>query len=201
MGINKGGNRDFVPMQVADEERHRMSGGNAATTRKMPIWQQVTGLLALSCLCVALLRVVTSVPPGPYLSTIMPSILSTGNSRACSYDTRVRRILAKYPLIDGHNDLAILIREVYKNHLTDDFHHRFEHGNLAGHVDKPRIKDGHYGGAFWSAFYTCPGNISDFSDRAYNPSRNVPTPASIPADTVQSFAPPWNSLTSTSVYS
>lgn len=122
------------------------------------------GLLILLCLCAVFVE-------GHFDSKFTPDFFNqTFRPSALTYEQKALRILEKHPMIDGHNDLAIRIREVYNNHLTDDFHNRFRHGNLSGHIDEPRIKAGRYGGAFWSAFYLCPDNISDFSNEAYDPS-------------------------------
>lgn len=85
------------------------------------------------------------------------------------YHEKAVKILNSHPLIDGHNDLLIMMRERYAGHITDGFIDKFEHGGLEGQVDVPRIKDGHMGGAFWSAFWLCQNNISDYSDEAYGP--------------------------------
>ncbi|KAG9229487.1 membrane dipeptidase-like protein [Amylocarpus encephaloides] len=83
-------------------------------------------------------------------------------------EQRVNRILADTPLIDGHNDLAILIRFLYNNRIYDDkFTKPFEDGGMYAHVDLPRLKEGKNGGAFWSAFVPCPSNNSDFTDSNY----------------------------------
>ncbi|KAG0645298.1 dipeptidase [Hyphodiscus hymeniophilus] len=83
-------------------------------------------------------------------------------------DERVTRILEDTPLIDGHNDLAIMIRLLYGNHIYDDkFKEPFEKGGLSGHVDLPRLKKGKNGGAFWAAYVPCPKNGTDFSDENY----------------------------------
>lgn len=72
---------------------------------------------------------------------------------------------------DGHNDLAILIRAVYNNRIYDErFARPFTEGGLAGHVDIPRLRAGMSGGAFWSVFWPCPENGSDYSDENYAPS-------------------------------
>lgn len=86
-----------------------------------------------------------------------------------SLKDRVSGILEGTPLIDGHNDLAILIRGAYKNKLHDqDFRDKFSHGGLELNVDLPRLQAGQVGGAFWSAFVVCPENASDdFSDESY----------------------------------
>lgn len=84
---------------------------------------------------------------------------------------RALEILTENPLIDGHNDLAILVRVLYKNHIYDtSFEKEWEKGGLTGHVDVPRIRRGKYGGAFWSAFMPCQSDVNDFSDEAYYPS-------------------------------
>ena len=69
---------------------------------------------------------------------------------------------------DGHNDLAILIRYVYRNRINDaEFSSAFEETGLPYHVDLPRLRAGRMGGAFWSAFVPCPHNGNDFSDENY----------------------------------
>jgi membrane dipeptidase len=68
----------------------------------------------------------------------------------------------------------ILIRARFKNRIYDkSFAKPFEKGGLVGHVDIPRITEGKYGGAFWSAFMPCPRNGSDYSDANYAPSRSM----------------------------
>ncbi|PMD31970.1 hypothetical protein L207DRAFT_500327 [Hyaloscypha variabilis F] len=72
-------------------------------------------------------------------------------------EQRVNKILTNTPLIDGHNDLAILITFLTQNQIYDDrFKKPFEDGGLEQHVDLPRLKEGMVGGAFWSAFVPCP---------------------------------------------
>ncbi|KAF8850467.1 hypothetical protein BDZ45DRAFT_731541 [Acephala macrosclerotiorum] len=83
-------------------------------------------------------------------------------------EQRVHRILSDTPLIDGHNDLAIVIRFAFENHIYDDkFKKPFEEGGLPYHVDLPRLRQGMNGGAFWSAFVPCPKDGLDFSDANY----------------------------------
>ena len=83
-------------------------------------------------------------------------------------EERASAILTHTPLIDGHNDLAILIRERYNNHINDEkFQKLFSEGGMPAHVDLPRLKEGKVGGAFWSAFIPCPKNGSDFSNENY----------------------------------
>lgn len=77
-----------------------------------------------------------------------------------------------YTTIDGHNDLAIMIRFAFDNHIYDDkFKKPFEEGGLPYHVDLPRLRQGMNGGAFWSAFVPCPKDGLDFSDANYADSK------------------------------
>lgn len=80
------------------------------------------------------------------------------------------KVLTENPLIDGHNDLLILIRALWGSHIyNDNFTKPFEEGGMPGHFDFPRAKAGQLGGSFWSAFMPCPADGLDFSDEAYAP--------------------------------
>lgn len=84
--------------------------------------------------------------------------------------TGARKVLKENPLIDGHNDLLILIRAIYGNHIYyDNFTTPLETGGMPGQFDFPRAKSGQLGGSFWSAFMPCPADGFDFSDEAYAP--------------------------------
>lgn len=73
--------------------------------------------------------------------------------------------------LDGHNDLAILIRFLNNNHIYDgNFTKKFEQGGMPAQVDLPRLKQGKVGGAFWAAFVPCPKNGSDYSTENYDKS-------------------------------
>ena len=57
---------------------------------------------------------------------------------------------------------------MYQNKLySDGFTSHFQDGQLAGHVDLPRLKAGKVGGSFWSAWTPCPEDGLDFSDGNY----------------------------------
>ncbi|KUI71067.1 hypothetical protein VM1G_07266 [Cytospora mali] len=92
----------------------------------------------------------------------LPSVLTI--------EERVKEILTFTPLIDGHNDLPIMIRVLYGNHINNEtFQTPFETGKSPGHVDLARLREGMNGGAFWSVFWECPDNMTDFSDEIYAP--------------------------------
>ncbi|KAL2879446.1 hypothetical protein SGCOL_005311 [Colletotrichum sp. CLE4] len=88
-------------------------------------------------------------------------------------EERAHNILSHTPLIGatalhGHNDLPILVRGFFNNHIYEkNFTEPFENGGLVGHVDLPRLRKGQNGGAFWSVYTPCPANGSDFSDENY----------------------------------
>ncbi|KAJ5813217.1 Peptidase M19 renal dipeptidase [Penicillium robsamsonii] len=91
--------------------------------------------------------------------------------RPRSIEERVQKILSQTPLIDGHDDLPILVRERFHNRVNDrNFTEAFVKGNFPGHVDIPRLKQGRVGGTFWSVFVPCPENGTDLSDENYAPS-------------------------------
>ncbi|PNY20472.1 Dipeptidase [Tolypocladium capitatum] len=74
-----------------------------------------------------------------------------------SVEQRAHRILAHNPLIDGHIDLAVVLRYVYGNRIDNaDFMEAFENGTVPGQVDLLRLRQGQAGGAFWSVYAPCP---------------------------------------------
>jgi len=82
----------------------------------------------------------------------------------------VDKVLSENPLIDGHNDLLILIRAIWGNRIYNyNFTEPFEDGGMVGHFDLPRAEAGMMGGTFWSAFMPCPADGFDFADEVYAP--------------------------------
>lgn len=72
-------------------------------------------------------------------------------------------------LLDGHNDLLIVIRLFYLNHIYGEkFRRTFENGGFEHQVDIPRLSKSQMGGTFWSAFVPCPKNGSlNFENENY----------------------------------
>ncbi|HEY8122223.1 MAG TPA: dipeptidase [Myxococcota bacterium] len=63
---------------------------------------------------------------------------------------RANALLAKSPVIDGHNDLAISLRlELGPNALSSDYGLQ---QRARGQTDLPRLRAGHVGGQLWSVF-------------------------------------------------
>ncbi|KAK3871896.1 hypothetical protein Pcinc_022984 [Petrolisthes cinctipes] len=70
-------------------------------------------------------------------------------------------ILQEVPLVDGHNDLAMNIRKLHQNQLTD-FHFELNLTQIDPwadytqcHTDLPRLRQGMVGAQFWSAYVPC----------------------------------------------
>ena len=92
-----------------------------------------------------------------------------------SISDRVAKVLSSTPLIDGHNDLAIVIRGAYRNKIYGkNFASAFESGGMVSQVDLPRLKAGHVGGSFWSAYTPCLADGTNFDNDAIH-SRSVMT--------------------------
>lgn len=90
--------------------------------------------------------------------------MSVGYSRPVSIDQRARHILESTPLIDGHIDLPILVQGKFRGKIDNgEWKQSFKNGPFPGHVDIARLRAGLSGGAFWSVYYPCPNNASDFS--------------------------------------
>jgi membrane dipeptidase len=103
----------------------------------------VSALALLTAVCLALAAPVRASEPTGSTPTIDNVELAT----------RVARLLAETPLIDGHNDLPENLREFAKNH-----HDRIDISKDTGHLEEPlqtdipRLRQGKLGGVFWSAF-------------------------------------------------
>ena len=118
--------------------------------RNYLIFVQLFSIIAL--LCVGYTR--------GWIHSLFPSHCSSGASK----------ILAQNPLIDGHNDLLLLLRVIYGNEIyNENFTEPFENGGMVAHFDIPRAEKGQIGGAFWSTFVPCPADGFDFSDENYAP--------------------------------
>ncbi|KAJ8252537.1 hypothetical protein COCON_G00218490 [Conger conger] len=66
-------------------------------------------------------------------------------------------LMTKYPLVDGHNDLALQLRIFRNNRLRQIDLHNFS--NVA--TDINRLRAGHVGGQMFSAYVMCPAQDKD----------------------------------------
>lgn len=83
------------------------------------------------------------------LTAVTPVMAQSGDA---AVDARVRQILRRTPLIDGHNDLPWAIRQGYGNDvhgvdLTTDLSM-----STRLHTDIPRLREGGVGAQFWSVY-------------------------------------------------
>lgn len=75
---------------------------------------------------------------------------------------RANRVLDRYPLIDGHNDLPMVYRQRVRNrvdliNLEEDVKPQWGYS----HTDIPRLRQGKMGAQFWSAFVGCNSQYKD----------------------------------------
>ena len=89
-----------------------------------------------------------------FLVTMIAAVLMAGPvlAQADAGETRVRRILERTPLIDGHNDLPWALRQNHGNdpHAVDLASNLESSTDL--HTDIPRLRAGGVGGQFWSVY-------------------------------------------------
>uniref|UniRef100_A0A4X1UFR8 Dipeptidase n=1 Tax=Sus scrofa TaxID=9823 RepID=A0A4X1UFR8_PIG len=105
-------------------------------------------LLHLLLLLWLLLRPVTraqTAPGAPSAPT------APGTPRAPSLPERARALMRDFPLVDGHNDMPLVVRQFYHNRLQDVNLRNFSHG----HTNLDRLRDGLVGAQFWSAYVPC----------------------------------------------
>jgi membrane dipeptidase len=85
------------------------------------------------------------------LAALLPadSVTAQGPSDDDALLARARELHARFPLIDGHNDLPWEIRQKAGGHLD---HMDFRGPLPAQHTDVPRLRAGGVGGVFWAAY-------------------------------------------------
>ncbi|KAL8882305.1 MAG: hypothetical protein Q9198_000675 [Flavoplaca austrocitrina] len=158
---------DASPEIIRSGDGHMKAVAKDKDSEKLPeqtLTLSLRNLLAILTFVVGIAVIITWLSPGTTGRASWPS----PTVPAGEFMGRVKDILSTNPLIDGHNDLAFLIRYIYGNRIYDTtFTHRFEKGGLEMHVDLPRLQAGQVGGTFWSAFVLCPTNGTDFSDANY----------------------------------
>ncbi|KAK6067112.1 membrane dipeptidase [Seiridium cupressi] len=83
-------------------------------------------------------------------------------------DDRVKRILARTPLIDGHNDLPQQPRACFHGKIHDNEKFDLAKGFQRGMTDIPRLREGAVGGQFWSVCVPCLRSAENFSTPEYS---------------------------------
>lgn len=83
-------------------------------------------------------------------------------------DERVKQVLLRTPLIDGHNDLPQQPRACFHGRIHDNPKFNLEDGFTRGMTDIPRLKQGAVGGQFWSVCVPCLRSAENFSTPEYS---------------------------------
>ncbi|XP_066204655.1 dipeptidase 2-like [Saccopteryx leptura] len=76
---------------------------------------------------------------------------SLGTPSAPNLRELARTLMRDFPLVDGHNDMPLVLRQFYRNRLQDVNLHNFSHGQTS--LD--RLREGLVGAQFWSAYVPC----------------------------------------------
>ncbi|XP_011521573.1 dipeptidase 2 isoform X8 [Homo sapiens] len=84
--------------------------------------------------------------PGTYAPSTTLSSPSTQGLQE-----QARALMRDFPLVDGHNDLPLVLRQVYQKGLQDVNLRNFSYGQTS--LD--RLRDGLVGAQFWSAYVPC----------------------------------------------
>uniref|UniRef100_G1P5S8 Dipeptidase n=1 Tax=Myotis lucifugus TaxID=59463 RepID=G1P5S8_MYOLU len=84
--------------------------------------------------------------PAPLMPPPSPGTPSTPNLRE-----QARALMRDFPLVDGHNDMPLVLRQFYRNQLQNVNLHNFTRGQ----TNLDRLTDGLVGAQFWSAYVPC----------------------------------------------
>ena len=84
------------------------------------------------------------------LSALAAGLAGAAEPPADAALARAREILARHPLIDGHNDLPYVIRDSGKPPRDVESYDLTK--RAAGDTDLPRLREGGVGGQFWSVY-------------------------------------------------
>ncbi|XP_032743870.1 dipeptidase 3 [Rattus rattus] len=136
-------------------------GPRALSLRPLGHWLSLLGVLllipSLWVTCNQTTPSLSSAPTSPGASSAMttPGIPNDTTTSGVTSDPRLREqalaLMRDFPLVDGHNDLPLLLRELFQNKLQDVNLHNFTRGQTS--LD--RLRDGLVGAQFWSAYIPC----------------------------------------------
>jgi membrane dipeptidase len=100
-------------------------------------------------------------------------LVSTSHGGPCPENimARVNKVLKDYPIIDGHNDFPMGVRDLLNNDVSLlNFDHDLTKEEpwasyYFNHVDIPRMRKGKMGGQFWSAYISCSSQYKDATQK------------------------------------
>ncbi|XP_005403650.1 PREDICTED: dipeptidase 3 [Chinchilla lanigera] len=90
-------------------------------------------------------------PSAPTTAGTPSSWTPPGTPRSPGLQGRARDLMRNFPLVDGHNDLPLVLKQRFQNRLKDVDLHNFSHSQTS--LD--RLSDGLVGAQFWSAYVPC----------------------------------------------
>ncbi|KAL2762243.1 dipeptidase 2 isoform 1 precursor, partial [Daubentonia madagascariensis] len=90
-------------------------------------------------------------PAAPSALTTPGTLTTAGAPSARDLRERARVLMRDFPLVDGHNNLPLILRQFSQNRLQDVNLRNFSHGQTS--LD--RLRDGLVGAQFWSAYIPC----------------------------------------------
>ena len=113
--------------------------------------QRNTALAIAGVACAALTAFIF---PGSWYLTLEPDQEHARDSHLA----RAKRILKTTPLVDGHNDFPILVRQQLHNQIYD---YKLDELVLGTQTDFHKMEAGMMGGQFWSVFMPCPPSSTE----------------------------------------
>ncbi|XP_006156951.1 dipeptidase 2 isoform X1 [Tupaia chinensis] len=90
-------------------------------------------------------------PSTPTLPGVPNPPTTLGSPRVPDLRERARALMRDFPLVDGHNDLPLVLRQFHPNGIQNVNLHNFSHGQ----TNLDRLRDGLVGAQFWSAYVPC----------------------------------------------
>ncbi|XP_040592584.1 dipeptidase 3 [Mesocricetus auratus] len=138
-----------------------LEGLRALGLRPLGHWLFLLGVLLLVpplwVTCAQTTPSSSSFPTTPATSSAntTPGTPKASTTLGTTSDPRLREqalaLMRDFPLVDGHNDLPLLLREQFQNKLQDVNLRNFTRGQTS--LD--RLREGFVGGQFWSAYIPC----------------------------------------------
>ncbi|CAF0775262.1 unnamed protein product [Rotaria sordida] len=103
--------------------------------------------------------ILTIVVIGLIVGITVGIVVGRQKSTPLTVERQAYQILEKNPLIDGHNDLARLIRVNFQNNINNlDLYNMTQYpvkNDTPSHTDITRLRQGQVGGQFWSIYTNC----------------------------------------------
>ncbi|EHB17044.1 Dipeptidase 3, partial [Heterocephalus glaber] len=93
----------------------------------------------------------SGIPSAPTTGGTPGSPTIPGTPTTLGLQGRARALMRDFPLVDGHNNLPLILKQRFQNRLQDVNLRNFSHSQTS--LD--RLRDGLVGAQFWSAYVPC----------------------------------------------